>query len=128
MNSNNISPSLEDYLEVILELNLKDNAIRVTDLAQKLQVAKSSVNQAVKKLVEMGLLKHEHYGPIELTEHGLVAAEKITHRHQLLKRFFIEILGVDSKTAEEDACHIEHYISSVTMKRLLVYLKKTLGS
>ncbi len=127
MSPNNISPSLEDYLEVILELNLQNNAIRVTDLAEKLQVAKSSVNQAVKKLVDLGLIKHEHYGPIELTEHGFKAAEKITHRHQLLKRFFIEILGVDPATAEKDACHVEHYVSSVTMKRLLIYLKKTLG-
>jgi DtxR family transcriptional regulator, Mn-dependent transcriptional regulator len=54
-----ISPSLEDYLEVILDLHERKESVRVTDLAEKLNVAKSSVNQAATKLMELNLLRHE---------------------------------------------------------------------
>lgn len=117
-----ISPSLEGYLEVILDLNEENESIRVTDLAEKLQVAKSSVNQAVTKLVELKLLAHERYGPLELTGLGEAKARKIRERHRILTQFFSEILGVDLKTAEKDACSIEHYISPITMEKLVDYL------
>jgi DtxR family transcriptional regulator, Mn-dependent transcriptional regulator len=122
MQETSISPSLEDYLEVILDLNEENESIRVTDLAEKLQVAKSSVNQAVAKLVELKLLAHERYGPMELTELGESKAQKVRERHRILTQFFSEILGVDPKIAEKDACGIEHYISPVTMEKLVSYL------
>ena len=117
-----LSPSLEDYLEVILDLKEENESIRVTDLAEKLQVAKSSVNQAVVKLVELQLLTHERYGPLELTELGEAKARKVRERHRILTRFFSETLGVDPQIAEKDACGIEHYISPVTMEKLVKYL------
>ncbi len=58
--SASLSPSLEDYLEVILDLQEENESIRVTDLAERLQVANSSVNQAVTKLVELQLVIHDH--------------------------------------------------------------------
>lgn len=122
MDSTPISPSLEDYLEEILDLKAENGTIRVTDLAEKLQVAKSSVNQAVAKLVDLKLLVHERYGPLELTELGEAKARKVRERHEILKRFFSDILRVDPKTAEKDACSIEHYISPVTMEKLVDYL------
>lgn len=121
-----LSPSLEDYLEVIWGLDQQNDTIRVTDLAEKLNVAKSSVNQAVTKLVELQLLRHERYGPLELTALGMEMAKKIRGRHDLLKRFFSDILGVDLETAETDACAIEHYISPVTMEKLIDYLANLL--
>jgi DtxR family Mn-dependent transcriptional regulator len=120
--NNDISPSLEDYLEAILNLKEANYIIRVTDLANKLQVAKASVNRAVKLLVDKDLLMHEHYGPIELTEHGRERALKIKARHQFLRNFFNEILGVELNTAERDACSIEHYISAATMEKLIAFV------
>jgi DtxR family Mn-dependent transcriptional regulator len=117
-----LSPSLEDYLEVILDLKEENESIRVTDLAERMQVAKSSVNQAVTKLVELQLVTHDRYGPLQLTGLGESKAEKVRERHRILTRFFNETLGVDSKTAEKDACGIEHFISSVTMEKLVAYL------
>ena len=116
-----ISPSLEDYLEVILDLTEQNLRVRVTDLADKLQVAKSSVNQAVKRLDQLDLIRHEKYGPLELTPKGAEIALKISQRHECLKRFFIEILGNDRSTAENDACHIEHHMSPITMERLVAF-------
>lgn len=117
-----ISPSLEDYLEAILELKVVHGLVRVTDLAEKLGVAKSSVNQAVGKLTAKKLLAHERYGPLELTPLGIDEATKVKERHQLLTCFFNEILGVERPIAESDACHIEHFISPVTMEKLVVFL------
>lgn len=119
---NVISPSLEDYLEAILHLKEENEIIRVTDLAQRLQVAKSSVNQAITKLVEKQLLIHDRYGPLELTALGIKEATRIKERHRLLQCFFNEILGVDPQIANRDACSIEHYISPATMEKLVDFL------
>lgn len=120
--NNSITPSLEDYLEVILDLNEANESIRVTDLADRLGVAKSSVNQAVTKLVELKLVLHERYGPLQLTDQGALKARKVRDRHRILKQFLTEVLGVDARTAEKDACGIEHYISPVTMEKLVDYV------
>lgn len=121
-----ISPSLEDYLEIILELTGDDEKVRVTDLADKMNVAKSSVNQAVKKLQELKLIQHERYGPLMLTENGREKAQQITRRHMMLTRFFNEVLGVNIITAEEDACRIEHYLSPVSMEKLVDFVESYL--
>lgn len=123
-----ISPSLEDYLEVILDLKEENGSIRVTDLAERMKVAKSSVNQAVTKLVELELLDHEKYGPLELTELGTKKARKVRERHQMLTRFFVEVLKVDPETAEKDACEMEHFISPVTMERLIEFSSKIIDN
>jgi DtxR family transcriptional regulator, Mn-dependent transcriptional regulator len=123
-----LSPSLEDYLEVILDLKEENESIRVTDLAEKLQVAKSSVNQAVTKLAELQLVTHDRYGPLQLTDSGELKARQVRDRHRILTRFISETLGVDPKTAEQDACGIEHFISSVTMEKLVAYLDNIIKS
>ncbi|MGD9154299.1 MAG: metal-dependent transcriptional regulator [Bacillota bacterium] len=117
-----VSPSLEDYLEEILALNEENEKIRVTDLATRMKVAKSSVNQAVNKLVELQMLQHETYGPLILTDLGMERARRVRERHRMLQRFFADILGIAPDIAEQDACRIEHYISQVTMERLVTYV------
>lgn len=115
-------------MEVILDLKEQNESIRVTDLAERMNVAKSSVNQAVAKLVELELLDHEKYGPLELTEPGIKKAQKVRERHRMLTRFFVEVLKVDPEIAEKDACSIEHYISPVTMERLIEFSAKIIGN
>jgi DtxR family Mn-dependent transcriptional regulator len=123
-----VSPSLEDYLEVILDLSEENDKIRVTDLAAKMKVAKSSVNQAVTKLVELEMLRHEHYGPLILTELGAEQARRVRNRHRILERFFGEVLEIAPDIAEQDACRIEHYISQITMEKLVEYVDNLLKS
>jgi DtxR family Mn-dependent transcriptional regulator len=122
MEQTKISPSLEDYLEVIFRLQATDQLVRITDVAREMQVAKASVNRAVGKLVQKKMLIHQYYGTLELTEFGRRRASVIDERHQLLKCFFSEILGVEQQVAECDACAIEHYISTVTMEKLIKFL------
>lgn len=123
-----ISPSLEDYLEVILKLANGDGGVRTTDIAQELGVSKASVNQAVGLLSERGLVNQERYGPIYLTDNGEIRARAIYKRHQSIKAFLVSILGVDERVAEEDACNIEHVISKETMARLVEYMEKEMDT
>lgn len=122
-----ISPSLEDYLEAILQLTLSNEKVRVTDLADEMKVAKSSVNQALNKLLDLKLIEHQKYGPLELTPIGREKAERVSKRHQILKSFLQDVLGVDHVNAEADACLIEHHLSAVTMEKLVDFLETRLG-
>jgi len=121
---NTISPSLQDYLEVILNITEKKGKVRVTDLSAEMNVAKSSVNQAIQRLMELGLVTHEKYGPLELTSAGERQAEKVKDRHCHLKDFLTNVLGVDRATAEKDACAMEHHMSAITLEKLIGFLEK----
>ncbi|HOV26201.1 MAG TPA: metal-dependent transcriptional regulator [Pseudobacteroides sp.] len=117
-----LSASLQDYLEAIIELEEKEGIVRVTDIANKLDIAKASVNQTIKKLKDMSLVRQETYGPVELTDEGRHMANRIRQRHNKLRQFLIEVLGVDSDIAEKDACLMEHAVSAQTMDRLTDFL------
>lgn len=123
MNQIDISPSLQDYLETILNLSNEYETVRVTDLAQEMNVAKSSVHQAVTQLKKTGLVEQEPYGPLILTKEGENIATKVLEKHHLLVKFFTEVLDVDYNTAQKDACLIEHSISPVTVEKLINFLE-----
>lgn len=122
-----LTSTLEDYLEVILELGEKESEIRVTDIANKLNNAKSTVTITINKLKNMGLVLQESYGPVELTSAGRKYAEEVRKRHRVLSRFLVEVLGVDYNTAEKDACLMEHILSPVTMKKISEYIDQVRG-
>ncbi|WP_034450255.1 metal-dependent transcriptional regulator [Butyrivibrio sp. AE2032] len=113
----------EMYLETILVLSKKGAPVRSLDVAKHLNVSKPSVSRA------MGILKNGEYivideqGYITLTAEGLKIAKKIYERHVVISELLME-LGVDMKTAEEDACRIEHVISDKTFKALKKHRKE----
>jgi DtxR family Mn-dependent transcriptional regulator len=113
-----MTESLEMYLETISLLHERVRIARVTDIAQELGVSKSSVHTALHELERRGLIDHEHYGEIYLTDEGQKASDAIRERHALLTSFFRDLLGVSAKIAEDDACKIEHYLSAETMSRI----------
>ena len=120
--TNQLSRSLEDYLEQIYLLEREGKAVRVTDIAAALQISKPSVNRAINTLKEEGYLSHEHYGTITLTQEGVQAAEGVFEHHKLLKRFLVDFLGVDGITAEQEACLMEHAISKDTGGKLKEFM------
>lgn len=126
--SSPLSSSIEDYLEAILTLSLAGEAVRVTDIADKLGVAKASVSQAVNVLKEKGLVSQERYGRVSLTEHGIREATRVRRRHRVLRFFLRDVLGVGDDVAEKDACLMEHAVSPETMERLLEFLERTVGA
>ncbi len=121
-----VSPSLEDYLEAVLEIADAGGA-RTTDVAERLGVSKASVNQAMGILADHGLVERERYGPVFLTENGMALAQAVQRRHQTIKAFLMTVLGVDEEVAEKDACQIEHVISKDTMNRIIEYMERRQG-
>jgi DtxR family Mn-dependent transcriptional regulator len=117
------SASMEDYLEAIAQLGQRNRAVRVKQLSERLGVKMPSVTSALKKLSEQALVEHERYGHVKLTAAGRTLARDVIGRHQALTRFFGHALGIDRKTAEADACKIEHVISSLSMERLTKFVE-----
>ncbi len=114
-----LSESLEDYLEVILELEKINKVARAKDIAKKLNVQRGSVTGSLKNLGEKGLINYEPYSFITLTEKGARIAKRIKKRHTILKDFLTQILQIDEKNAEKTACRMEHVINEHSFKRLV---------
>jgi len=120
---NDLTPSLEDYLEAILVTSLRRKVVRVKDIVRLLNVKTASVVGAMKTLAQKGLVAHERYGYIELTHQGVAVASEIYDRHKTLYRFLREVLDVDAETAAKDACRIEHHIGKKTTERMVKFIK-----
>ena len=118
-----LQESGEMYLETVLILSEKLEHVRSLDVAEYMGFTKPSVSRAVGLLKKAGYLLMDPTGYLSLTDSGRAIAEKIYERHNTLSRFFIRI-GVDEKTASEDACKIEHYISDTTFNRIKVFADK----
>ena len=105
-----VNESAENYLETILILSKKLPVVRSVDIANELGFTKPSVSVAMKNLRENGYILVDSDGFITLTDKGMAIAETIYERHTLISEW-LKALGVDPKTAVEDACRIEHVIS-----------------
>lgn len=125
-NGAGVTASLEDYLEAIYFLNGKNEGVRVTDIALELNISKPSVNRAINTLKSQGLVEHEHYGSLTLTDDGLKIAENIAGRHVTLKKFLRDVLEVDEEVAENEACLIEHNLSADTVGRISRFMDRVL--
>ena len=118
-----IQESGEMYLETIYVLSQKSNAVRAIDIGEHMGYSKPSVSRALGLLKEEGLVRKNEDGFIKLTEAGSILAKRIYERHTVLSKMFT-ILGVDEKTATDDACRIEHYISDTAFEAVKKYMEK----
>lgn len=112
-----IQESAENYLETILVLHSRKGSVRAIDIANEMNFSKPSVSVAMKNLRTGGYIKVNDDGNIVLLDKGLEIAEKIYERHTLISEWLTG-MGVDPKIAAEDACRIEHVISSETFDAL----------
>ncbi|MGB4680902.1 MAG: metal-dependent transcriptional regulator [Dethiobacteria bacterium] len=117
-----LSAAMQNYLEEILNLSTQLKTVRVTDIAERLNLSKASVSQALSQLREQGLIIQDRYGPVELTERGRYYGQIVKRRHEVLRSFLTEVLGLDHEIAERDACQMEHAVSSKTIERLVDFL------
>lgn len=125
--ANKLSSNMEDYLEAISLVADENGLARITDIRDMLGVKTPSVTGAVNALAKEGYLTHEPYQGVELTAKGHRAAEDVKKRHAILSRFLIQVIGVSPKTADIDACKMEHTISRETLEKLHDYLHKQTG-
>ena len=120
------STAVEDYLEIIQQLIDEKGYARVADIASGLGIAPPSVSNMVRRLDEKGLVEHEKYRGMTLTEEGKELARRIIKRHSILAEF-LELLGIEDDTAYRDVEGMEHHISSQTLKaieQIIVELKE----
>lgn len=113
---------MENYLEVIYRLSLDGKGARVTDIAKSLGVTKASTNSAMSALAEKGLVVNEKYKEIFLTVEGLKLAEFTSKKHEIILKFFTEVLKIDVNIADADACAIEHVISNDSIHAMHYFL------
>ena len=118
-----LSANMEDYLEAIYNVVQKNGAALPRDIGNILNVGRSSVSGALKTLRSKGLIRHESYGVITLTERGEVIAREVNRRHEALKEFFIRILDIDEDLADRTACSMEHTVGDKVMARLVGFVR-----
>lgn len=117
MNDQALTAALEDYLETIYRLQAERGVVRVKDICAERDVKAGSVTPAMRRLLELDLIRQQPRGRIELTPRGEHHARKVFARHDLLVRFFTDVLKMEPHAAEADACAMEHHLSDAGMDR-----------
>ena len=117
--------SEENYLEAILVLSLKSNRVRSIDIVNELDYSKPSVSVAMKNLRAKGYIVKGDDGYITLTEKGQKIADAVYERHVVISDWLIS-LGVDGKTAVQDACKMEHALSEKSFSAIKNYIKRNI--
>jgi len=116
-----LSASLEDYIEAIYHIIEEKLVARSKEIAAKLDVSRASVTEALRALSKRDLINYAPYEAITLTDEGKIVAEDVIFRHEALKRFFIEVLAIDTNIAEEGACKIEHSAPPEIIGRMISF-------
>ncbi len=121
-----VSKALEEYLKTMYILKKQNNNIRVTDIAEKMNCTKASVNKAIYNLKDNGLLNYESYGTIELTKEGENLAKKILEAYDIVYLFLKDVLNIDEEKAKQEAENIKSAITDETVNKLAKYVHKVL--
>ena len=116
----------EMYLETILILSGEKPVVRSIDICDRMGFSKPSISRAVSKMKAEGYINVDPSGYITLTDSGRAIAERIYDRHRTLEKVFMAI-GVDQKTAEDDACKLEHYLSDTTYEAIKKHYNESLS-
>ena len=114
----------EDYLEAILMVQNEKGKVHSVDVARKLGVSKPSVSRAMGILKKDGYLDDHDGTELNLTQKGVRKSRDIYFRHRLLTDFFAKITGVSEEQAEENACHVEHYIDDDIVEGIALWMRE----
>lgn len=120
-----LTASMEDYLEMIYRLSGEKGYTRVNDLASALNIQPPSATRMIQKLADMGVVNYEKYGIITLSKKGQIAGKALLERHQIVEEF-LNLLGITENILEETE-KIEHTLNAQTLKCLadfVCFLKK----
>ena len=116
MKNNKLTPSEEDYIEMIYRLTMENYRVQVKDISQKLNIKPPSVTKMIKKLNDKEMLNYKKYEDIELTPLGLKVGERLLNRHNTIKEF-LTILGIEDSIHEETET-MEHTINVETLIKI----------
>ena len=112
---------VEDYLEAIYALIQSKGYARSVDIAERLNVRTPSVTGMIQKLDSMGMVHYERYRGLTLTEKGEKMARFSQQKHESITKF-LQLLGIEQKTANQDAEGIEHHVHKETLNRIEHFL------
>lgn len=121
MKNNKLTPSEEDYVEMIYRINLKYNNVKVKDVANELNIKPASVTKMAKKLNDKNILEYKKYDYIKLTDIGYKLGKNLLKRHNTIYNF-LEILGVKQNIHEETE-KIEHTINYDTLEKIEILIE-----
>lgn len=122
-----ISKAYGEYLKTMYLLKKQNKNIRVTDIANKMNCTKPSVNKAINNLKENGLVNYESYGTIELTPEGENLAKKILETYDIVYLFLKDVINLDEEEAKKEAEKVKLAITDETTNKLAKYVHKVLG-
>ncbi|MDD5501988.1 MAG: metal-dependent transcriptional regulator [Candidatus Thermoplasmatota archaeon] len=108
------SPNVEEYLEALYRLMEKGKPLATGEIAAVLKIAPPSVTEMLSKLDKMGYVKYAPHTETALTQKGLEEGRKVLRRHRLWETFLVKVLGVGKEEAHDEACSLEHTVSSKT--------------
>ena len=118
-----LTETKEDYIRAIYVLSHRNNrAPMVSEIAQYLDIKKTTVSEALKSLSDSGFVIKENYKPINLTERGLEIAKNLTWKHRLIEVFLYRLLGVEIDKVHQEAHKLEHAFSDDVMNRIFHFL------
>ena len=117
-----LSATVEEYLEMIYNMNMEDEVVIGARLAEKFGVAPPTVTEMLKRLVRDGYVEMDNRRQVTLTETGNQAAEAVLRRHRLTERFLVDMLGMQWHQVHEEACRLEHFISGAVEARVITTL------
>ncbi len=115
--SERLTRRLEDYLEAVLVLVRRNGVARVRDIAARTGVSMSTVTAALKQLAKMDLVHYDPYEVVTLTARGKSAGKKILAKHDALVEFMVNVLDVERKRAEANACRMEHVVDDQVLRQ-----------
>jgi DtxR family Mn-dependent transcriptional regulator len=120
--SSSLTPAIEDYLRAILTLARADGSTTICAIADRLSVSRASVSQMVRRLVNLDLVSHDHYGSVGLTLEGMSSASDVLRRYTLIESYLVTALGYPLEMGAAEADRIEHAMSHQLAERLAMIL------
>lgn len=123
MSVSTLTSTAQDYLKLIWSATeWSETPITVKELSERLGVRAASVSDAIRRLAEQGLLRHQPYRPIELTQEGRAHAVAMVRRHRLIETFLVEVLGYGWDEVHDEAERLEHAVSDDLIDRIDAHL------
>ncbi|WP_270297008.1 metal-dependent transcriptional regulator [Eggerthella sinensis] len=116
-----VHESAEDYLKAVLVLAREHGFVRAVDVAERLGVSKASVSKALSKLERAGCIDIVCHD-VRLTSEGRAVAERILERHEFFWSLLVSA-GVNERTADEEACRMEHCLSEDSFRKLAAHMR-----
>ncbi len=113
-----LTKGLEDYLELIYKTILNNKNIKAVDIANEFNISRSSVSEALIRLADLDLIIYEGRKGIKITKKGITEAKKIINKHDILLKFFKEVLKIDYQIANKNACKIEHVADDCVLEKI----------